>query len=116
MFKINIKSKDEPEPKKEVVKKLEKKSDRVVIPAKAGIQSKSLEKTLDSRLHGNDKEAKTDVRKTEVHPVKSAKGGVLSETKQFDRVKAEKAETKKEDKFLFCCIKDKEKLKKLLEV
>jgi len=25
-------------------------------------------------------------------------------------------ETKKEDKFLFCCIKDKEKLKKLLEV
>ncbi|KKP31194.1 MAG: gyrase subunit B protein [Parcubacteria group bacterium GW2011_GWC2_32_10] len=98
MFKINIKSKDEPEPKKEVVKKLEKKSDRVVIPAKAGIQSKSLEKTLDSRLHGNDKEAKTDVRKTEVHPVKSAKGGVLSETKQFDRVKAEKAETKKEDK------------------
>lgn len=25
-------------------------------------------------------------------------------------------ETKKEDKFLFCCIKDKEKLKRLLEV
>ena len=54
------------------VKKVEKPA-KVVIPAKAGIQSKSAGKTLDSRLHGNDKEVKADVRKTEVKETKIEK-------------------------------------------